>query len=104
MIKTSKSLLRLVEQLFIPERRELIIFHENGIYKYTSIEHHLIIQFKIFKILVMLQSDIVIFSCTSTLTGLCVSGGIESRVQPEIKVEQVLECGAAADEPAIQVE
>lgn len=52
----------------------------------------------------MLQSDIVIFSCTSTLTGLCVSGGIESRVQPEIKVEQVLECGAAADEPAIQVE
>lgn len=53
MIKTSKSLLRLVEQLFIPERRELIIFHENGIYKYTSIEHHLIIQFKIFKVLVM---------------------------------------------------
>lgn len=55
-------------------------------------------------ILVMLQCDIVIFSYTSTLTGLCVSGGIESRVQPEIKVEQVLEGGAAADEPAIQVE
>lgn len=34
--------------------------------------------------------------------GLCVSGGIESRVQPEIKVEQVIEGGAAADEPAIQ--
>ncbi|XP_061184785.1 uncharacterized protein LOC133192790 [Saccostrea echinata] len=34
--------------------------------------------------------------------GLCVSGGIESKAQPEIKVEQVLEDGAAADEPAIQ--
>lgn len=31
------------------------------------------------------------------------SGGRESRVQPDIKVEQVLEGGAAADEPAIQV-
>ncbi|XP_062568351.1 uncharacterized protein LOC134230537 [Saccostrea cucullata] len=34
--------------------------------------------------------------------GLCVSGGIESKAQPDIKVEQVLEGGAAADEPAIQ--
>lgn len=51
----------------------------------------------------MLQSNIVYFHCISTLTGLCVSGGRESRVQPEIKVEQVLEGGAAADEPAIQV-
>ena len=31
------------------------------------------------------------------------SGGLESKVQPEIKVEQVLEGGAAADEPAIKV-
>ncbi|XP_022339802.2 PDZ domain-containing protein 7-like isoform X3 [Crassostrea virginica] len=34
--------------------------------------------------------------------GLCVSGGLESRVQPEIKVDQVLAGGAAADEPAIK--
>lgn len=36
-------------------------------------------------------------------TGLCISGGVECKRQPQIKVEEVLEDGAAADEPRIQV-
>ncbi|XP_052100288.1 uncharacterized protein LOC127734453 isoform X2 [Mytilus californianus] len=36
------------------------------------------------------------------MLGLCVSGGVECKRQPQIKVEEVLEDGAAADEPRIQ--
>ncbi|CAC5420329.1 PDZD7 [Mytilus coruscus] len=36
------------------------------------------------------------------MLGLCVSGGVECKRQPQIKVEEVLEDGAAADEPKIQ--
>ncbi|XP_076101608.1 uncharacterized protein LOC143071282 isoform X2 [Mytilus galloprovincialis] len=36
------------------------------------------------------------------MLGLCISGGVECKRQPQIKVEEVLEDGAAADEPRIQ--
>ncbi|XP_063433153.1 uncharacterized protein LOC134715137 isoform X2 [Mytilus trossulus] len=56
------------------------------------------------KYMEMYGRDIIVshISKQKEMLGLCISGGVECKRQPQIKVEEVLEDGAAADEPRIQ--